>query len=118
MYEDFRRIELADGIPQRKEVCYQYILEIDNRIIGFVSGLTEPKWFYLTDLWIEEPRRGDGLGTKLLVMMEEKAKSVGMEHVYLWTTGPRNSRFYEKNGYERFAVLEDKMKVKGYHQIG
>ena len=78
----------------------------------------EHKWFYLTDLWVEESRRRKGLGTKLLCMIEQKALSVGMEHIYLWTAGSINSQFYEKNGYERFTVFENKYEVEGYHQFG
>lgn len=118
IYEDFRRIEIADGIPQRKTERYQFTLEEDDKLIGYISGITEHKWFYLTDLWIEEKHRRKGLGSKLLGMIESKAKTEGMEHIYLWTAGQINSLFYEKNGYVSFTVLENKLEVEGYHQIG
>ena len=118
IYQDFRNIEIKDGIPQRKTERFEYIAEENERVIGYVSGITEHKWFYLTDLWVEESHRRKGLGTKLLCMIEQKALSVGMEHIYLWTAGSINSQFYEKNGYERFTVLENKYEVEGYHQFG
>ncbi|MCR5816667.1 MAG: GNAT family N-acetyltransferase [Ruminococcus sp.] len=118
IYRDFRNIEIKDGIPQRKTERFEYIAEENDRVIGYVSGITEHKWFYLTDLWVEESRRRKGLGTKLLCMIEQKALSVGMEHIYLWTAGSINSQFYEKNGYERFTVFENKYEVEGYHQFG
>lgn len=118
IYDDFSKIEMANGVPQRSIDRYQYVLEDNGALIGYVSGITEHKWFYLTDLWIAEAHRHQGLGTKLLSMIEQKAAAVGMEHIYLWTTGFINPLFYEKNGYERFAVLEDKYEVEGYHQIG
>ena len=118
IYDDFRRIEIRDGVPQRETKRYQFVMEEQGSVIGYVSGLTEHRWFYLTDLWIEESHRRQGLGTELLLMMEQKAAAVGMEHIYLWTSGRINPLFYEKNGYERFTVLEDKYEVAGYHQIG
>ena len=118
IYDDFRRIEIPDGVPQRKTERYQYVLEDNGAVIGYISGITEHKWFYLTDLWVEESHRRQGLGTKLLTMIEQKAADVGMEHIYLWTSGFINPLFYEKNGYERFTVLENKYEIEGYHQIG
>ena len=118
IYDDFREIEISDGVPQRKTERFQYVLEDGGAVIGYVSGITEHKWFYLTDLWIAQPHRRHGLGTKLLTMMEQKAADIGMEHIYLWTAGRINPLFYDKNGYTRFAVLEDKYEVEGYHQIG
>ena len=118
IYDDFREIEISDGVPQRKTERFQFVLEDSGAVIGYVSGITEHKWFYLTDLWIAQPHRRHGLGTKLLTMMEQKAADIGMEHIYLWTAGRINPLFYDKNGYTRFAVLEDKYEVEGYHQIG
>lgn len=118
IYDDFRDIEIRDGVPQRKTQRLQFVMEENNEVIGYVSGLTEHKWFYLTDLWIKEEHRRQGLGTGLLAMMEQKAAAVGMEHIYLWTAGRVNPLFYEKNGYQSFAVLEDKYEVEGYHQVG
>ena len=118
IYDDFTKIEIRDGISQTPVVRYQFTVEDDGKVVGFVSGLTEHKWFYLSDLWVEETRRRQGLGSELLTMMEEKAKSVGMEHVYTWTTGPINMRFYEKCGYQRYALFEDFCEVPGYHRVG
>ena len=100
--------------------CREKLVTADENgtVKGFVSGLTEHKWFYLADLWVAEAYRGHGLGTELLCRMEEKAKAVGMTQIYTWTTGPRNMRFYEKCGYQRFVVFEDFCEVPGYHRVG
>ena len=78
IYDDFSKIEMTDGVPQRSIDRYQYVLEDNEALIGYVSGITEHKWFYLTDLWIAEAHRHNGLGTKLLSMIEQKAAAVGM----------------------------------------
>lgn len=118
IYEDFTKIEIADGIPQRKTERYEFTAEENGRVIGYVSGITEHKWFYLTDLWVDESFRRQGLGSKLLKLIEQKAADAGMEHIYLWTAGFINPIFYEKHGYTKFAVLENKFEIPGYHQIG
>lgn len=118
IYNDFKKIELQDGVPDTEQKRYQFIAEEDSIIIGFASGLTNHKWFYLTDLWVHENYRRQGLGSKLLKMLEDKVKSIGMEHIYTWTSGFINPKFYEKQGYKAFTVFEDFFEIKGYHHIG
>ncbi len=118
IYEDFKAIEIKNGIPQRETVRRQFVMEDSGSIVGYVSGITEHRWFYLTDLWVDERYRGQGHGTRLLKVIEQKAADDGMEHIYLWTAGELNARFYEKNGYVQFTVLENKFECQGYHQYG
>ena len=47
-----------------------------------------------------------------------KVKSIGTEHIYLWTSGFINPKFYEKHGYKVFTVFEDFFEAEGYHHIG
>lgn len=42
--------------------------------------------------------RSEGVGTKILTLLEEKAKSLGIEFLYLWTEDQR--AFYSKRGYQ------------------
>ncbi len=95
IYEDFKKIEIADGVPQQEEERYQFTAEENGEVIGFVSGLTKYRWFYLTDMWVDERYRRQGVGSKLLKMMEDKVTANGMEHIYLWTSGRINPFFYE-----------------------
>ena len=118
IYSDFKKIELKDGVPDCKQIRYQFIAEEGDQIIGFASGLTNHKWFNLTDLWVHEDYRHKGLGSKLLIMLEEKVKLIGIEHIYTWTSGFTNPIFYEKHGYKVFTVFEDFFEVEGYNHIG
>lgn len=118
IYDDFKKIEKQDGIPDANTKRYEYIAEENNEIIGYASGLTNRKWFYLSDLWVHEDYRRKGLGTKLLLMLESKLKTIGINHIYTWTSGFINPKFYEKQGYIAFTVFEDFFEIKDYHQIG
>ena len=118
IYEDFKKIEIQDGVPQHEQVRHQYIAEENGIIIGIASGLTNHKWFHLTDLWVHEEYRRQGLGSKLLKMLEDRVKSIGIEHTWTWTTGFINPIFYESQGYKVFTVFEDFCEIEGYHQVG
>jgi len=118
IYADFTKIEIRDGIPQVKAERFNVIAEENDIVIGFASGLTNHKWFYLSDMWVHEDYRRQGLGAKLLKMLEDKIKSIGIEHIYTWTHGPDNPYFYKKQGYKVFTIFEDFFEVEGYHHTG
>ena len=118
IYRDFESIEKRDGVPDAKSRRLQYLAEENGMVIGFVSGLTNHRWFYLSDLWVREDHRGKGQGSRLLAQMEKQLQSMGIEHIYTWTSGFSNPRFYEKHGYSIFTVFEDFFEIPGYHHIG
>ena len=98
IYRDFEAIERRDGVPDANIRRLQYIAEENGEVVGFVSGLTNHRWFYLSDLWVQEGYRGKGLGSHLLVRMENQLRAMGIAHIYTWTSGVSNPRFYEKSG--------------------
>jgi len=118
IYDDFKKIEIQDGVPDVPQIRYQFIAEDNEIIVGFASGLTNHKWFFLSDMWVHENFRRQGLGTKLLKKLEDKVKAIGIKHIYTWTSGLINPKFYEKQGYKVFTVFEDFFEVEGYHHIG
>ena len=118
IYDDFKQIERQDGVPVCAQERLQFVAEKDGVLIGYASGLTNHKWFYVTDLWVHHDYRRQGLGAKLLRLLERDVAALGIKHMYLWTSGFINPRFYEKQGYHVFTVFEDFYEVEGYHQIG
>ena len=119
IYDDFKDIEIQDGLPQIESIRYNVVVEENNNVIGFASGLTNyTKWFYLSDLWVHKDYRRQGIGAKSLRMLEDKIRSAGIKHIYTWTTGFINPKFYESQGYTIFTVFEDFCGVEGYHKTG
>ena len=118
IHDDFKKIECCDGVPRAEQKRFSYTAEDNGIAVGFASGLAFHKWFFLTDLWVHESYRRNGLGSQLLIMLEEKIKTIGIKHIYTWTSGFINPLFYEKHGYKTFTVFEDYFEVKGYHRIG
>jgi len=118
IYDDFKKIEREDGVPDAPQIRHQFIAEDDGGIMGFASGLTNHKWFNLTDMWVREDCRRRGLGARLLKMLERRVFDLGIRHIYTWTAGFHSPQFYEAQGYRVFAVFEDFFEVAGYHHIG
>ena len=118
IYDDFKKIEIQHGVPQVEQERYNVTADENGMVIGMASGLTNHKWFYLSDLWVHENYRGQKLGAKLLALLENNIKSIGIEHIYTWTTAYNsNELFYEKQGYRQCFIFEDFFEVKGGHHI-
>jgi GNAT superfamily N-acetyltransferase len=69
---------------------------------GIWAGCAEIKLF-----WIEESLRGQGFGSKMLVMAETLAREKGCHLIHLDTFSFQAPEFYKKHGFEVFGVIED-----------
>ena len=118
IYADLEKIHSQNGIPPFKEERHRLVIDENEEIIGVADGYTNHKWFYFALLLVREDYRRQGLGTKLLVMLEEKLKEAGIEHIYLWTSGFINPKFCEKHGYNLFTVFENLYEAEGHHHMG
>lgn len=90
---------------------YEYftykIIDDSNRLLAGINCEVGGDWLYIVGLWVDENYRGNGLGEKLLLASEEKAKEKGCHGAYLFSYSFQAPRFYERNGYESFGKLED-----------
>jgi len=95
------------GNPPVPSKRYGYVLMDGESFIGCASGLTNDnyEWFYLTDLFIEETYRGQGLGAKILNKLEERLIEIGVKHIWTWTAGYEAPGFYKKQGYSAFVEM-------------
>ena len=84
------------------------VTDKSGRIIaGLVGGVDGWNGTDFETLWVDEPYRRQGIGTRLLRAYEREAKENGADVVYIeaydWNVG-----FFRKNGYETVTgMLED-----------
>ncbi len=79
----------------------------DQVIIGGLYGTLQWDWLEIDFAWVDESRRGEGFGTKLVKAAEVAAVSKGVHNVHLRTGSWQAVGFYEKLGYNLFGQLED-----------
>jgi GNAT superfamily N-acetyltransferase len=73
--------------------------------VGGVWAKLYYDWIFVELLFVPESLRGQG--SKLLAQVEEIAKEKACTGVWLDTFSFQAPGFYEKQGYERFGVLEN-----------
>jgi len=111
------------GNPPEKQERYGFVTMDNEKFIGCSSGLVQKydnqycKYFYLSDLLVEKEYRKFGYGKKLLNLLEEKVKTLGVEYVYTWTAGYEASTFYQKQGYKIFTTFEG-WYASGHSKVG
>ena len=96
--------------PREHEYIYisKKIIDEDGRIIaGLVGGVDGWTGTDIDALWVDEPYRRQGIGTRLLREFEREAEENGASTVFIeaydW-----NVEFFRKNGYETVTgMLED-----------
>ncbi|MNV74140.1 Acetyltransferase (GNAT) family protein [compost metagenome] len=63
-------------------------------------------WLMVHALWVDDSRRGQGLGRALLAEAEQQARALGAHAVTLDTFSWQAEGFYLKQGYEVFGRLQ------------
>ena len=107
------------GNPVHHSQRYTFVAMDGNLFVGCASGLTNDngQWLILTNLFIEQPYRGQGIGTTVLAKLEEKAASFGVRNMWRWTAAYEAPGFYKRRGYVILAELEH-WYPSGHSQVG
>ncbi len=93
------------GNPLETSERHGFVALDGGKFIGCSSGLVYKMgegyngWFYLTDLFVEKPYRGRGLGRTLLQRLEDKVAALGVTNFWTFTAGYEAPGFYKKQGY-------------------
>lgn len=85
-------------------------------LVGVVTAGLLWDWMEIDELWVDESCRDQGVGTTLMQLAEEYAKSLSLTGLWLWTQSWQAAPFYQRLGYEEFARFDDC--PKGYFRLG
>jgi GNAT superfamily N-acetyltransferase len=77
-----------------------------DELLAGISGYLWSKVFEIDYLWVHETLRGQGVGSKLVLDMEEEAKERGCRTITANMFSFQASEFYRKLGYVAFGVID------------
>jgi GNAT superfamily N-acetyltransferase len=123
MNAGFDEHSLQHGNPVETAERYGFVVMDGETFIGCSSGLAYRgdgvynNWFYLSDLFIEQPYRGQGLGAAILGKLEARVAGLGIRYIWTWTAGYEAPGFYKQQGYTVFCELEN-WYFSGHSRVG
>jgi GNAT superfamily N-acetyltransferase len=81
--------------------------DAEGRVVGGLRGITFWRWLFVAWLWVEEGRRGQGIGAALLRAAEDEARRRDCLGAFVDTYGFQAPGFYARQGYTEFGRLDD-----------
>ena len=84
-----------------------YARDSGGALIGGLVGGTYWRWLHVESLWVSEPHRHRGTGSRLLTLAEAEAVRRGCGHAFLDTFSFQARPLYERLGYRCVGTVSD-----------
>lgn len=107
IYQGLRAYNEAHAGPGGFRKVYLFVRDAAGAVRGGLLGRQLWGWLHVEMLWVDEPLRGAGLGSRLLAQAEAEARAAGCTRVFLDTFEFQARPFYEQLGYSVYGVQED-----------
>jgi GNAT superfamily N-acetyltransferase len=91
------------GVADRRPIAAVARDPATGETVGGLWGRTELGLLFLDMLYMPQELRGQGAGSKLLIMVEEEAVRRGCRHVVVETSTFQAPEFYVRHGYAEFG---------------
>ena len=92
-----------------------FVRDDEDRIVAGICGNTWGGCLEIRQLWVDEARRKQGLGTRLFVAAEQEARRRGCRQILLTTFTFQAPAFYAKHGFKVLATVDDH--PRGYQHL-
>src|SRR5712692_6616630 len=84
-----------------------FVRDEGERIVAEICGNTWGGCCEIRQFWVEESRRKQGLGTRLLGAAEQEARRRGCRQIVLTTFTFQAPAFYAKRGFKALDTVDD-----------
>ena len=94
----------ASGVHDGRSLAI-FVRDGDGTIVAGMHGWTWGGTGFVQAIWVDQTRRGRGLGSRLLSAAEAEARRRGCHQMHLDTHSYQAPTFYKKLGYEVIGRL-------------
>ena len=94
-----------------------FLRDAQQTIQAGLKGWTWCGSCYIQTVWVHQALRGQGVGRQLLHAAEQEARRRGCDHMVLGSFSFQAPGFYQKLGYEVFAVLDEHPRHHRYYSF-
>jgi len=114
---------IEQGNPIQTSEQFSFVALDGGTYIGCATGVAYRNgpiyngWAYLSELFIEKPYRGRGLGAAILCKLEERVAGLGITNIWTRTAGYEAPGFYRRQGYQVCFELENSY-FTGHSHVG
>ena len=102
-----RAYNIAKAGPSLYEPVALLVRDDNDAILGGLYGHTFYRWLFIELLAVPEQGRGQGIGSKLMNMVEEFAREKDCVGIWLDTFDFQAPGFYKKLGYTECGEIVD-----------
>ncbi|MBP3997934.1 MULTISPECIES: N-acetyltransferase [Pseudomonas] len=102
-----RAYNIAKAGPSLYEPVALLVRDDNDAILGGLYGHTFYRWLFIELLAVPEQGRGQGIGSKLMNMVEEFAREKDCVGIWLDTFDFQAPGFYKKLGYSECGEIVD-----------
>jgi GNAT superfamily N-acetyltransferase len=95
----------ATGVTDGQYLAF--LLREGGRIVAGICGNTWGGTCEVRAFWVEDARRGRGVGTRLLQRAEEEARRRGCTQMVLMTFSFQAPAFYQRHGFHVVATVDN-----------
>lgn len=106
IHEMLKEYNLAHREASQSIPIGVFLEDESGRKLAGLTGETFGNWLCIQYLFVSEPLRDRGIGSKLLEAAEEEAGQRGCKYAFVDTFSFQAPAFYEKHGYREVFTLE------------
>lgn len=97
----------AEFLGQSASTPIMAVAKVNDEVVGGFGGVVILDWLSVDIVFIAEEYRGNGMGTRMLLALEEEGRRLGATRAFVDTTSFQAEGFYAKFGYVEWGRFRD-----------
>jgi N-acetylglutamate synthase-like GNAT family acetyltransferase len=103
-------VDFNDQIIKEKASHFSIFAKYNAHIIGGALIWEHSDALYIDVLWCNEKYRKQGVGTKIITMIDDVAKNKGLPKIFVDTYEFQGQDFYKKHGFYCIGIIPKYLK--------